>query len=315
MRNEVSLVIHSAWSVNFTLGIRSFEEHHIKGLHRLLKFSLSVQTAQPARFFFCSSISTALESPDSLTPILEEPIPSLSYASDMGYARSKLVAEQIVLNAGEYAGARSHVLRIGQIVGDTKLGIWTESDAIPMMIRSALQLKALPEMRDDNDLCSWIPVDTAAAAILDLSGVSGPRIPTQGKGEDVATVYNLVSPHRFSWTSELLPRLETGGLIFEKISFAAWIERLRDIGDQEEEEVEYPSTLLHHPYLKLLDFWSRSLVATEKKAKAGGARVGKRFDTTRSRKDSVALRNCPQIIESGFIEKFLGVWLEKWRKQ
>lgn len=31
-----------------------------------------------------------------------------------------------------------------------------------MMIRSALQLKALPEMRDDNDLCTWIPVDTAS---------------------------------------------------------------------------------------------------------------------------------------------------------
>lgn len=312
MRNEVSLIIHSAWSVNFTLGIRSFEEHHIKGLHHLLKFSLSVQTAEPARFFFCSSISTALESPDSLTPILEEPIPSLSYASDMGYARSKLVAEQIVLNAGEYAGARSRVLRIGQIVGDTELGIWNESDAIPMMIRSALQLKALPEMRDDNDLCSWIPVDTAAAAILDLSGVSGPTIPTQHKG---AMVYNLVSPHTFSWTTELLPRLETAGLIFERISFAAWIERLRDIVDQEEEEVEYPSTLLHHPYLKLVDFWSRSLVATEKKMNAGGARVGKTFDTTRARKDSVALRNCPQIMEGGFVEKFLGVWLDKWRKQ
>lgn len=316
MKNEVSLIIHSAWSVNFTLGIRSFEEDHIKGLHHLLKFSLSVQTAEPARFFFCSSISTALASPDSLSPIPEEPIPSLSYASDTGYARSKLVAEQIVLNAGNYAGARSRVLRIGQIVGDTEFGIWNESDAIPMMIRSALRLKALPEMREDNDLCSWIPVDTAAAAILDLSWISDPRIPNQREGEHEAMVYNLVSSHTFSWTTRLLPRLETAGLIFERISFAAWIVRLRDIVDQEEkEEGEYSSTLLHHPYLKLIDFWSRNLVAAEKKAKAGGARVGKTFDTTRAMKDSVALRNCPQILEGGFIEKFLGVWLEKWRKQ
>lgn len=314
MKNEVSLIIHSAWSVNFTLGIRDFEEHHIKGLHHLLQFSLSVQTSKPARFFFCSSISTALASPDSLIPILECPIPSLSHASDMGYARSKLVAEQIVLNAGEYAGARSRVLRIGQIVGDTKFGIWNESDAIPMMIRSALRLKALPEMRDDNDFCSWIPVDTTAAAILDLSRISDPRIPNQREGEDEAMVYNLVSPHTFSWTTELLPQLETAGLIFERISLAAWIDRLRDIVDQEEGG-EHPSTLLHHPYLKLVDFWSRSLVAAEKKVKAGGVRVGKTFDTTRARKDSVALRTCPQILEDGFIEKYLGVWLEKWRKQ
>lgn len=113
MRNEVSLIIHTAWSVNFTLGIRSFEENHVKGLHHLLKFSLSFQTAEPARSFFCSSISTALESPDSLTPMLEEQMPSPCYASDMGYARSKLVAEQIVLNVGEYPGGRSRILRIG----------------------------------------------------------------------------------------------------------------------------------------------------------------------------------------------------------
>lgn len=314
MKNEVSLIIHSAWSVNFALGIRSFEEHHIKGLHHLLKFSLAVQTAKPARFFFCSSISTALASPDAVSTIPENPITDLSSASNMGYARSKLVAEQIVLNAGMSAGARSCVLRIGQIVGDTRLGIWNESDAIPMMIRSALRLKVLPEMRDDHDMCSWIPVDTAAAAILDLSGVSSPGITTQREEEDVALVYNLVNPHTFSWNFDLLPRLKSAGLIFEKISFAAWIERLRDIVDQEEEEEvekrEYPPSLLHHPYLKLIGFWTRDLVASEKKAKGGGRKT---FETTRARKDSVALRTCPKIIEGNFIEKFLGVWLEKWR--
>lgn len=315
MRNEVSLIIHSAWSVNFTLGIGSFEEHHIKGLHHLVQFSLSVQTAKPARFFFCSSISTALESPDSVTTIPEGPITSLSYASNMGYARSKLVAEQVVLNAEMSAGARSRVLRIGQIVGDTRLGIWNDSDAIPMMIRSALRLKVLPEMREDRDLCSWIPVDIVAAAILDLSGVSDPGIPTQRGREDVAIVYNLVNPDTFSWNFDLLPRLQNAGLIFERISFAAWVERLRDIVDQEEGEEEggkYPPALLHHPYLKLVDFWSRSLVTAEKEPKRGGG-GGKTFETTRAREDSLALRNCPQIIVGGFIELFLGVWLEKWR--
>lgn len=319
MKNEVSLIIHSAWSVNFTLGIKSFEEQHIKGLHHLLKFSLSVQTAKPARFFFCSSISTALASPDSVTTISEEPITNLSYASNMGYARSKLVAEQIVLNASMSAGARSRVLRIGQIAGDTRLGIWNESDAIPMMIRSALRLKGLPEMRDDHDLCSWIPVDTAAAAILDLSGVLDPAIPTQREENDVAMVYNLVNPHTFSWNHDLLPRLKTAGLIFERISFAAWIGRLRDVVDRKDKGGAYHPALLHHPYLKLVDFWSRDLLAAEKEAKreggGGGGRGGeKTFETTKARDDSVSLRNCPKIIEGGFIEKFLGEWLEKWRK-
>lgn len=93
---------------------------------------------------FCSSISTALNTPNSAT-VPEAPIADFAHASQMGYARSKLVGEHIVHNAAR-ASARSYVLRVGQIVGDTVKGVWNEKEFIPSMVRSALTLKTLPAL-------------------------------------------------------------------------------------------------------------------------------------------------------------------------
>ncbi len=145
MKKEVSLIVHIAWPVNFNISLLSFEPH-IAGLHNLLRFSLSVHAPQPAQVFFCSSISTAFNTPCSAS-IPEEPIEDLSHASSMGYAQSKLVGEHIVRNAAR-AGARSYVLRIGQVVGDAQHGLWNDKEFIPSMIRSALTLKALPNLQE-----------------------------------------------------------------------------------------------------------------------------------------------------------------------
>ena len=145
IKNEVSLVIHIAWSVNFNIHLQSFEPH-IAGLYNLLRFCLSVYRPEPAQMFFCSSISTALNTPHP-TSIPEAPIADFTHVSQIGYARSKLVGEHIVCNAAR-AGARSYVLRIGQIVGDTKNGVWNDKEFMPLMVRSALTLKALPNLRE-----------------------------------------------------------------------------------------------------------------------------------------------------------------------
>jgi thioester reductase-like protein len=145
MRNEVSLIIHIAWPVHFNIHLQSFEPH-IAGLYNLLQFSLSVHRPQPAQLFFCSSISTAFNTPPPAS-IPNAPIEDFTYASSMGYAQSKLVGEHIVRKAAR-AGARSYVLRIGQVVGDARNGVWNDKEFIPSMIRSALTLKALPTLQE-----------------------------------------------------------------------------------------------------------------------------------------------------------------------
>lgn len=140
---SVTTVIHSAWAVNFNMGVQSFEKQHIQGVHNFLRLCLSVSTAKPARFFFCSSISAAAGTPLPAT-IRETHINNFAHAQNMGYARSKLVAEHIVRSAAEETSIHARVFRIGQIVGDSKEGIWNDTEAIPLMIRSALTLGALP---------------------------------------------------------------------------------------------------------------------------------------------------------------------------
>ena len=152
MLSQTTLIIHSAWAVNFMLGIRSFEDQHIKGVQNLINFSLSVHTPNPARFYFCSSISVALAAPAPAV-VPEALIEDLTASLPMGYSRSKLVAEHIIRNVAR-GGAPAHVLRIGQIVGDSKDGLWNDSEAIPLMIRSALTLRVLPAL---DEVCLTLP--------------------------------------------------------------------------------------------------------------------------------------------------------------
>lgn len=143
--HNITVVIHSAWAVNFNIGVRSFEQQHIRGTHNVISLCLRTKTARPARFYFCSSISAAAGTP--LPAVIKEAhVEDLSHAQNMGYARSKLVTERIVRAAAEQAGAVASVLRIGQIVGDTSCGLWNTTEAIPLMIQSANTLHALPEL-------------------------------------------------------------------------------------------------------------------------------------------------------------------------
>lgn len=147
LSRRLTVVIHSAWAVNFNLGVRSFESQHIRGAYNLINLCLRAQTRRPARFYFCSSISAAAGTPLPAT-IEECHIKDLSHAQDMGYARSKLVTEHIVQAAAEKTGMVASVLRIGQIVGDTGNGLWNTTEAIPLMLQTAKTLGALPALEE-----------------------------------------------------------------------------------------------------------------------------------------------------------------------
>lgn len=148
LQTEVTLIVHAAWPVNFNISLESFEPH-LEGLRNLLQFSL----ANGARCFFCSSVSVAHNlhagktSVESTGRVAEAPITDLRHAGYTGYAQSKLVGEHMVLAAAR-AGAKSHVLRIGQLVGDTQNGVWNEKEFIPSMVRSAMHIGALPDLKE-----------------------------------------------------------------------------------------------------------------------------------------------------------------------
>jgi thioester reductase-like protein len=220
--SDVNLVLHNAWSVNFNMGVASFE-NQLQGLRNLLDFSFK----RSARLFFVSSVSAAVRSGSTVT---ESHLAKLTDAQEMGYARSKLVAERLCQHASR-AGLDARVLRVGQIVGDTVHGAWNATEAIPLMIRSAVSIGALPTL---NDTLTWLPIDVVARSVAELCGSSAHQ-----------DVYHVVNPRALNWTRDLLPMLHAAGLKFEEVSPQAWLERL--VASNPDPAV--------NPTIKLLDFF------------------------------------------------------------
>ena len=162
MQDSVTQIIHAAWPVNFNLPLGQFEPH-VQGLHNLILFSLSVQQPEPAVLLFCSYVSTALKA--SSAEVSELPV-KLPWAY-MGYGQSKLVGEHLI-SAARRKGAKAYSLRIGQVSGHSKKGLWNDDEAFPLLIRSALTLKVPPDI---SQACSWLPVDKLATVILELARV------------------------------------------------------------------------------------------------------------------------------------------------
>ncbi|KIA75924.1 NRPS-like enzyme [Aspergillus ustus] len=296
LRASLTKVIHSAWAVNFTLGVQSFEAQHIKGVHNLVNLCLSSERTSPAQFYFCSSISAAAGTPLPAT-ISEAPIPELVHAQSMGYARSKLVAERIVQAAAEKMGMVAKVLRVGQIVGDTVHGKWNTTEAIPLMLQTACTLKALPAL---DETPSWLPVDIVADAILDLADLNenlgSSKVAVKGFSYDPQTVYHVQNARTFKWTEELLPALKRAGLDFEVLPKREWLQRLRE-GEQDPKK---------NPAVKLLDFFA------EKYDNDNMGRSGLAFEMQKSEAASPALNGGVELIESGLIKKFVDAWRNEW---
>ncbi|KAJ5179953.1 hypothetical protein N7492_003163 [Penicillium capsulatum] len=291
MQESVTQIIHAAWPVNFNLPLRQFEEH-IRGLHNLIQFSLTVHRPEPAVMMFCSSVSTALASQSS--SIHEEPL-HLDGAY-MGYGRSKLIGEHIV-SAARRSGAKAYSLRIGQVSGHSKKGLWNDTEALPLMIRSAMTLDALPDLQET---CSWLPVDKLASTIVELTrSCAAPTRPSSPIDAEYVddSIYNVCNSRAFSW-SALLSSLARNGFQFKTVPFDEWMRLLRESEARGEEAV--------NPAVKLVGYY-------EEMYGPGSVLGHKTFLTDKSERDSVTLRNGRlRIIEDGILNCYVRDWMARW---
>jgi hypothetical protein len=300
LTSEITDIIHCAWSVNFNLHLTSFERDSIAGLHNLITLCLRAQRPSPATMNFCSSISAVVR---STTPDIPETLPpSLTCAQNMGYAQSKLVAEHICINAAQQTGIRARVLRIGQVIGDLKYGIWNTTEAIPLMVQSALTTGALPKI---DEWHRWLPVDVVAGTISDISLSSSDVVTTTttttgvtGTSQEGAggAIYNIISPHPFHWTSDLLPYLRSAGLEFEEVSPPTWIAKLRKSNPD-------PAV---NPSIKLVEFFAGKY-DTDK------PRKGFEWHTSRTEGFSDVFREAMPL-DAELVGKMVGFWREEgWK--
>ncbi|KAI0528045.1 hypothetical protein F5B22DRAFT_16969 [Xylaria bambusicola] len=289
----LTVVIHSAWAVNFNIPVQSFENQHIRAVHNLIQQCLHVQTPEPARFYFCSSVSAAGGTPRPGT-VEEGPVMDPAHVQHTGYARSKYVAEHITRNAMISAGAPAQVLRIGQLIGDTVTGEWNSTEGVPMIAQTAVTLGALPMLDEE---MSWLPVDCAATTIIELVGIAGSGKPID-PASDSDVVYHVLNPQTFHWTRDMLPSLAQAGLEFETLPTDQWMERLRH-SDRDPTK---------NPPIKLLE-WFESKYGHGRSTTRSGGLV---YLTEETRKNSETLRNVPDVTDVGFVQKMLGRLRKHW---
>lgn len=214
----------------------------------------------------------------------------------MGYARSKWVAEHIIKAAALSTGMEARVLRSGQIIGDSVMGLWNSTEAIPLMFRAAVTLGALPAL---DETPSWLPVDKSAQAVLELTNLAEGGSKVEGyfqRREDSDVVYHVQNPHTSEWTKDILPALAAAGLEFEIVGQREWVQRLRD-GEQD-------PTL--NPTVKLLDFFA------DKYDNDKPGRSGLVFETQKTEDRSHAIRGGFDVVKSGLLAKCVENWKRAW---
>lgn len=290
----MTLIIHSAWAVNFNVGVQSFEAEHIAAVHHLLHLTSSAP--RRPRFYFASSVSVVGGTPRP-GRVGEGPVADMAHVQRTGYGRSKYVAESIVLAAAR-AGVRARVLRIGQLVGDTASGTWNTSEGVPLMMQTAATLGALPEVDEE---MSWLPVDWAARIIAEVCGVRSNTAPMATDEEAMGRtdlVYHVLNPNRFHWTRDMLPALKAAGLNFESLPTDQWMARLR-ASDRDPKK---------NPPIKLLDWFE---------GKYGKGATGKKsgvleFETQETAKASESMRTIPPVTDVGYLKKVVERLRGEW---
>lgn len=265
--------VHCAWSVYFNMRLSSFEKSNVVGVANLISLCEATRPSTgskpTASFNFCSSVSTVAQADVAPVP---ESLPKVDWAQNMGYAQSKMVAEHLCARAAR-SGVTARVLRVGQIVADTRHGIWNSTEAIPLMLQTAQTIGALPKLRETP---SWLPVDTTADAVAQISL------------SDAGSIFAHVSnPKTFDWTADLLPALRRSGLVFEELEPKDWVDRLRNSS----------ADPVENPPIKLVDFFAHKYDKTE-------FGPSKSYATDIACSLSPALANAP-VLDQNLVDSFI----------
>ena len=250
---RITVIIHAAWDVNFNLRLSSFVADHTVGMQSLINFALASPNLHPPQFIFCSSTASVL-GPNTAFPIREEISHDPLVASPLGYSRSKWVAESICEVAHTKTRMRDHitVLRIGQLCGDTKNGIWNMTEAWPMLLSTIKVTNSLPDLKEEK--LGWLPVDIAAKAVLELALVGIEQL----RNKQTTPVYHILNPSTHPTWSEMLQWLRQLSPGFEIVSPGTWLWRLKTLHGKAAD----------HPARKLLGLWTKTFYEANESAEA-----------------------------------------------
>ncbi|KAG9197068.1 hypothetical protein G6514_002473 [Epicoccum nigrum] len=249
LQATATLIIHSAWSVDFNLSLPSYEATHIAGVHRLALFS--AHSAHKPRIIFISSIASvgnwaAIAGPSgAAVPETTTSLFDAALTLPQGYGESKHVGARVLALAAHRLGVRTAVVRAGQLAGPSVAAggaAWNRHEWLPSLVHTSRVLGKLPRTLGNMDRVDWVPMDVAAAAVVDVA---------TAPSNDAAQVFHLANPHTTSW-SELCPVVQSYyadlGVEVGVVEYDAWVDELKRIPATKENAERVPG-------LKLLEFY------------------------------------------------------------
>ncbi|KAF8074144.1 hypothetical protein FPV67DRAFT_1409809 [Lyophyllum atratum] len=213
MKSTVSAVIHAAWTVDFKLKLRSFNDCLV-ALRRLIDFSREAKGM--CHLIFISSLHVLLTSDpvDWRTgdKFMEASIKDPGSAVGLGYSESKWVAEQVLEIAAQTTELNVTIIRAGQLSG-AENGHWKVTEWFPTLIRSSRLIGCLPSTEER---ISWLPVAHAARIITEVLRTDKP-----------SRYLHLLHPRRARFDDILRPIAVS--LNVPIVPYDDWLNRLRSL--------------------------------------------------------------------------------------
>ncbi|KAL8678453.1 MAG: hypothetical protein Q9186_005191 [Xanthomendoza sp. 1 TL-2023] len=222
IKEEVDLIIHNAWKVNFNEPLISFAEN-LRSVRTLANIS-ATGSCRP-HLVFISSISSCGPWGPSIehgAEIPEAAVTNLDAALAFGYGESKMVAERLLDAASRRHGIRVSVLRIGQIAGPSEPdnSSWPDRDVVVAMLKTSKSIGLVPDNLPDVD---WIPIDKISKIIVEIS------VSTRHDKHNSPEYFNIVNPYPVPWGRLLNPVERFCGSNARLVPLAEWLAMLQSI--------------------------------------------------------------------------------------
>jgi thioester reductase-like protein len=333
LSESVDVILHLAWSVNFLLPLRSFAQTHLASLQNLINFALSQRSKRTApRFVFCSSVAAVSNysaTQTSTSTIPERTLGDPTVTGLTGYAQSKWVAEQICTRAHETTPLkhRISIARVGQLSGGTETGVWSMTEAYPLLLSSMQATGVLPDLDAarkaqgvrEGEVLGWLPADIAARAFVGDILVAGTQTHTDSKHsqpeqtvDEGPMIHHVLNPSTKTTWSSLLTWLSKREK-FRTVDVNEWLSSLDALSAQASRDSNDKDNRQAHPATKLLDFWRGaygSVSRTEdmqENGEAGGD--GSQYDMTHTRLSMPSLSGLDNVVDEAYVLR-LWTWIK-----
>lgn len=295
LRASVTTICHNAWAVNFKMKLSDFEPH-CRGTYDLINLALQSPFKTKPPLLFVSTVGVIARA--STTPIKEALYGLDSASAILNYAVSKWITEQLCHKASQDHGLEVRIVRLGQICGDTKYGMWNIKEAWPMLMASGSTIGFLPaNARSDQDQ-RWLPSDVTGAAVADMTLLDQVDDETRASVAG-STVFHVGNKQTIAWKTGVLPALKRHGLDFETVSWPEWVARLE----------KSDSNVLRNPPYRLRNYF-RSLAGMYGEETAKEPRRQFLLDMTN------ACNVSPRLAQGVSIDdKLVGKFLKYWESQ